>query len=195
MVWKDWKMNGVGFKQSLLILYRYPPKLSTLPLLPFGWPPMAQCHNLLNLDFSCSLMHFHLVQWGVLWQVFKYLWGTSLRMLKEHLRVHAPSMTMPRPQVIMPGWTTSSLWVGSHTSQGPSRMSCIWESMIHPSTGTLGSFSCPTYGRRSFSTPLASNLNRPFLISRCSLHMTHNLSWLRGAAGGSHFVSTPYNFG
>ena len=72
-----------------------------------------------------------------------------------------PSMTMPTQLVIIPGLTTSTLWVGIHIIlQGPSRRLCISESIIHPSTGTLGSFSYPTSGMRSCSTPLTFSLNR-----------------------------------
>ena len=44
--------------------------------------------------------------------------GESARTLgegfKEHLRVLSAFMTMPRPQVTLPGWTVSPLWVESH---------------------------------------------------------------------------------
>ena len=106
--------------------------------------------------------------------------GQSARTFRERFIEHlrSPSfITVPTPQIILPGHTTSLLWVESLTiSQGPSRRPCISGSMIHPSTGTLESSSCPKYGRRSWSTPLTSNLNRPFHISRCLLCMVHNLS-------------------
>ena len=105
--------------------------------------------------------------------------------LKGYLRAHSPSITMPTPEVIIPGWTTSPLWVWSHLqSQGLSSTLCISGPMIHPSTGTLGSFSCPTSGMRSCSTSLTSNLNKPFQIFRCSLCIAHTPSWWEGSAGG-----------
>ena len=68
-------------------------------------------------------------------------------------------------------------------------------SMIHPLTGTLGSSSCTTHGMWSSLTALASNLNRPFHIFRCSQHMTQNLSWCAGGHRGLTVWSTPHNFG
>ena len=62
--------------------------------------------------------------------------------------------------------------------------------MIHPSTGTLASTSCPTYGRRSCSTPLTFTSNK--LSFQCQLgllHKDHNTS-PPGSTGDPYVVST-----
>ena len=46
------------------------------------------------------------------------------------------------------------MWAGKCTVLlGPSRRPCLFESMIHPSTGTWGSTNCPTSGMKSYSQP------------------------------------------
>ena len=71
-------------------------------------------------------------------------------------------MTKPTSQVIIPNWTISPLWVGSHIpSPEPSRRLCTKWSMVHPSTGILRSISTPAIGIRSCSTSLTSTSNRP----------------------------------
>ena len=61
----------------------------------------------------------------------------------------------------------------SHHIARTIRRPCISGSKIYHSIWTLGSFSCPTYGIWSCSTPLISNLNRPFYNPRCWLCMVH----------------------
>ena len=60
---------------------------------------------------------------------------------------------------------------------------------------SIRSFSCPTFGMISCSTPLTCNLNRPFHIFRCSFWITHSPSWWEGGAGSSQSVSTTHNSG
>ena len=98
----------------------------------------------------------------------------SLQGLRNISGCLPPFMTMPTPKLILSEWTISPVLVGTLTTlQGTSRSPCTKGSMIHPLSGTLGSFSCLTYEMSSCSRLLTSNLNRPLHISTCSLYMAH----------------------
>ena len=104
------------------------------------------------------------------------------------------SKTMPTPHVIIPGWTTSLLCVGSYTTaQEPSWRSCTSGSIIHSSIGTLQSTSHPTNGMRSFSIPMTSISSSPFHNASCPLLMAYHL--VGKGVGDSQFVSTFHNTG
>ena len=88
---------------------------------------------------------------------------TSVKGLRKISGILPLHMTMPPLQVIIPGWKVSPWWIGTlKTLQEPLRKPYISGSMIHPSTGTLGSFKLSPSGLRSCSVPQTYNPNRPF---------------------------------
>ena len=93
------------------------------------------------------------------------------------------SVTQPTPQVIIPVWITTSLWIGLSLNTTRTIKEAMYIRVSNPSFNrNIGKFQLPTYGMRSCSTPLTSNSNRSFHISGYSLCMTNNPFWLcRGA--------------
>ena len=111
------------------------------------------------------------------WNMMRNTEGICKALYRKAERIQsplAPSMTMPKPQVIMPQWKTSPLWVSRRsTSQKPWKRQCTLGSMIQPSIGTLVHSSWSTYWMQSFSIPLISISSRPFHYSSCTVHVAH----------------------
>ena len=144
----------------------------------------------LNSDYAVSPLNVTIKWSGVSRPSPEYMHGLLYgKRFKKHLRAPSPIYAHANTTFHHIMVKFSSLWVGSLlTLQGPSRSSLYqghWSILCR----NIGSFSCPSYGMRSCSTPPTSNLSRPFYSSRCSLHMAHTPLWWTKRHGGSQLMS------
>ena len=106
--------------------------------------------------------------------------------LKEHPRAPSPIYYYVNTSGHHSKLENFPLCAGSHIPC--SRKLYTSGSIIHPSIGTLGSTSYPTYGMRSCSALLTSNPKRPSLPGQLGpLHKAHNTS-PQGITGAIPFV-------
>ena len=90
-------------------------------------------------------------------EYIRELGRTFWNRLREYSR--APTPFPASLQDIPSLWTAFPLWARKYTVLlWPSSRPCLFESMIHPSTGIWVSISCPTSGMRSYRTPKPSTL-------------------------------------
>ena len=99
--------------------------------------------------------------------------------LKEHLRAPSPIYDTANTTGNHTSVDNFPFWIGSQTALlAPSRNPCLLQSMIHHSTETLGSTSCPTYGMTSCQTP-RPHTQTDHTTPRGSLCLAHNLAGQR----------------
>ena len=83
-------MDDVWFEWPLLNVYMY---MFTLPLLPFGQPPVVLCHNLLNIAFWQSNMLLCLSSLTLLIKAQHSLKVTLSKTLAMMVYIHNPLHT------------------------------------------------------------------------------------------------------